>query len=321
MLLDPLHILYSAACMTDVPHAAVVLASLWFAVRRRWLGAALFAALAESIRIESWALIAALPLLQWLQERRISVPIYFIMLVPPLGWFVLAFIATGSPLAYFAERTRYHAEYIQFHPIRVGFQWSAVNKDIKFLLLGAGKIISAGALVAAAIAIVRSIRSRRFIEGAVLAPMLYGAAILGLLVLAYLTKSQPVWLPRYGLIFLALGLPLFAWTLQWAVSLTNTPVVKAAIIVGVLAVCLFEMAKQQLPTIWKVRDDFRAHQRIATMLAAGVKTEPAGAHCFSDDVAVRVLSRLPPDTFLRSAFAPSSAAVSADNFSSWLHNQ
>lgn len=321
MLLDPLHVVYSAACMTDVPHATIVLASLWFAVRRHWLGAALFAAAAESIRIESWALIAAIPMLQWLQERRIAFPVYLILLVSPLSWFVLALIATGSPLAYFAERARYHAEYMHFHPARLGFEWPAVKKDIGFLLLGAGQIVSTGALVTTAVAIVRSIRTRRFDQGAVLAPMIYGAAILGLLVLAYVTKNQPVWLPRYGLIFLAVGLPLFAWALQWSASLATARSLKALIIIGVLTGSLLEMSKQQLPTLWKVQDDFRAHQYIAITLVAKLKTEPADARCFSDDVAVRVLSRLPSNTFLRSAFVPAAAAANRQNFSSWLHSQ
>ncbi|MDQ2823848.1 MAG: hypothetical protein M3R29_00150, partial [Verrucomicrobiota bacterium] len=47
---NPLHILYSAASMTDVPHACLVLASLWLLLQERWIGAAIFAAIAESVR-------------------------------------------------------------------------------------------------------------------------------------------------------------------------------------------------------------------------------------------------------------------------------
>ena len=32
--------------------------------------------------------------------------------------------------------------------------------------------------------------------------------------LAYVTKRQPVWLPRYGLFAFVLGLPLLAWLLD-----------------------------------------------------------------------------------------------------------
>ena len=47
VVLNPLHILYSAACMTDVPHACLVLASLFFLLRDRWLVAAVLAAIAD----------------------------------------------------------------------------------------------------------------------------------------------------------------------------------------------------------------------------------------------------------------------------------
>ena len=321
LLLNPLHVLYSASCMTDVPHACVVLVSLWFASRRNWLGAALFAAISESIRIESWALIAALPLLQWLQERRVSIPAFLVLLVPPLAWFTLAFIATGSPLAYFAERARYHAEYIQFHPHRVGLQWSPLMKDVGYLLLGAGKIISAGAMFVAVTVLIGSIRNRKITEQRLLAPMIYGGAILALLVLAYITRSQPVWLPRYGLVFLGIGLPLFAVALQWSASLSQMRLVRRAIVVAVVGACLVEMATQQLPVLFHVRHDFRAHAQIAASLVADSRTAPGGARCFSDDVAVRVLSGLPPETFVRSQFAPAAAADDRENFLSWLRSQ
>ena len=72
VVLNPLHVLYSAACMTDVPHACLVLASLWFLLRDRWLAAAVFAAIAEGVRIESWSLIVLLPMLQFIRQRRVS---------------------------------------------------------------------------------------------------------------------------------------------------------------------------------------------------------------------------------------------------------
>jgi hypothetical protein len=320
ILLDPLHILYSAACMTDVPHSCVVLASLWFAIRRKWLGAAIFAAVAESIRIESWALIAAIPLLQWLQERRISLLAVALLLIPPVGWLLVSYAATGHSLAYFGDRARYHFEYMQVHPGRRGFDWDVINEDVTFLLLGAGRTIFAGAIVAAVITLVRFIRNRPRPDGILLAPIIYGAAMLALLVLAYVTKSQPVWLPRYGLIFLAIGLPLFAWALRWGLSRVRTRLVKAVIVLAVLAACLIDMSRQ-IPTLWKVRDDFRAHQRIAAVLVGSLKQAPAGARCFSDDVAIRVLSGLPENDFLRSAFVPSSVSDKADEFLAWLHSQ
>src|SRR5437660_1995453 len=52
--LNPLHIFYSASAMTDVPHAFLLLASLYFCLKERWVFAAIFAALAGLTRMESW---------------------------------------------------------------------------------------------------------------------------------------------------------------------------------------------------------------------------------------------------------------------------
>src|SRR5207253_483102 len=70
--LNPLHILYSASAMTDVPHAFFVLGSLYFALNRRWVLAALLAALAGLTRMDSWMFLVILPVLQLLKERRVS---------------------------------------------------------------------------------------------------------------------------------------------------------------------------------------------------------------------------------------------------------
>jgi Gpi18-like mannosyltransferase len=70
--LNPLHIFYSASAMTDIPHAFFVLGALYFAMKQKWLIAAIFAALAGATRVESWMFIALIPLIQILRERRIS---------------------------------------------------------------------------------------------------------------------------------------------------------------------------------------------------------------------------------------------------------
>src|ERR1700730_16148497 len=114
VVLNPLHILYSAACMTDVPHVCLVLASLWFLMQERWIAAAIFVAIAESVRIESWSLILLLPLLQFLRQRRVSPALLLILLLPPLAWLCISYFATGDAFSYFSERARYHAAYLDF---------------------------------------------------------------------------------------------------------------------------------------------------------------------------------------------------------------
>jgi len=79
--LNPLHIFYSASAMTDVPHAFFVLAALYCALKKRWVGSAVFAALAGSTRVESWMFIAIIPVLQFLKERKISITAIVIMIV------------------------------------------------------------------------------------------------------------------------------------------------------------------------------------------------------------------------------------------------
>src|SRR3989442_14270550 len=71
--LNPLHILNSASAMTDVPHAFFVLACLYFILKRGWVAAAIFAALAGLTRVESWMLIALIPAIQSLSQRQVWV--------------------------------------------------------------------------------------------------------------------------------------------------------------------------------------------------------------------------------------------------------
>src|SRR5436305_12256459 len=88
--LNPLHILNSASAMTDVPHAFFVLASLYFVLRRGWVAAAIFAALAGLTRVESWMFIALLPAIQFVRERGISLVAVVILLLASVLWFCVA---------------------------------------------------------------------------------------------------------------------------------------------------------------------------------------------------------------------------------------
>src|SRR6266576_2992510 len=81
--LNPLHIFYSASAMTDVPHAFFVLTALYFVLTGNWIVAATFGALAGFTRVESWMLIAVIPLVQLIKERRVSVISLFVLIVPP----------------------------------------------------------------------------------------------------------------------------------------------------------------------------------------------------------------------------------------------
>ena len=321
VVLNPLHVLYSAACMTDVPHACLVLASLWFLLQERWLGAAVFAAIAEGVRIESWSLIVLLPMLQFIRQRRVSPLLVAILLLPPLAWFLISHFATGDVFAYFAERARYHANYLDFYPTRRGFAWADLDRDADFFLLGANRVVFLGLLFASGLLVFQAIRQRHRISWPALFVAGYAIALLGFVVFAYVTKRQPVLLPRYALVFFLLGLPLVAWLLQLLLAYGKPPWSAKCATVVVIGVC-FLNSKRQMPIVSKVRDDFRAHSQIAEAVAnAFQQSSDDQSRCFSDDVAVRVLSHLPPPRFVRSQIAPASAWQNVGDFESYLREQ
>ena len=319
--LNPLHILYSAACMTDVPHVCLVLASLWFVLQERWISAAIFVAIAESVRIESWSLILVLPVLQFLRQRRVSPVLLLILLFPPLTWFLISYFATGDTFSYFAERARYHAAYLDFYPTRHQFFLADIGRDLDYFLLGANRVVFLGLLFASGVLVFQAIRPPHRVFWPALFVAGYAIALLGFVLLAYVTKRQPVLLPRYALVFFGLGLPLLAWLLQLLVK-QYKPVWLAKSAAGVVIAFCFWNAKSQLPIISKVRDDFRAHRRIADAIADALPQSPDDqSRCFSDDVSVRVLSHLSPERFVRSSIVPAVAAETASGFESYLRAQ
>src|SRR5215471_9306065 len=119
--LNPLHIFYSGSAMTDVPHAFFVLAALYFVVVENWIVAAMFAALAGFTRVESWMLIALIPFIQFIRERRISIAAILILLIPPILWFYISWKATGNWFACFVQRQEYHDWLLRMNPLLARF--------------------------------------------------------------------------------------------------------------------------------------------------------------------------------------------------------
>jgi hypothetical protein len=318
IVFNPFHVLYSAACMTDVPYGFLVLASLWFLIRKRWLLAAIFAALAGCIRLEPWALIFLLPLIQFAYEKRVSIAALFILILPPLAWLALSYHVTGDAFAYFAAREHYHANYLDFYPTRHGFVYADVRQDVDYLLLGANRIVVLTIVATAILSIFRAVRRRRLMPLSWAAPVAYAAALFGLLLLAYVTKRQPVILPRYGLIFFPLGLPLLIWLIGMSIKRWPRSLIVKLAVVFLIGLCVRE-TKGQVDTIWKVCADFGAHQQVAHVLRTTLNDSAnSNQRCFSDDVGVRVLSGLPKDRFVRSSLAPASAWQDAAVFESYL---
>src|SRR5258706_9253485 len=68
--LNPFHVEYSASAMTDLPHALLVLAWLYFVLTQKWTVAAGLGAAACLLRMESLTLIAGFPTRYFLRRRR-----------------------------------------------------------------------------------------------------------------------------------------------------------------------------------------------------------------------------------------------------------
>src|SRR5262245_13385341 len=217
--LNPLHVLYSSSSLTDIPHSFLVMASLYFALGKRWKTAAVFAAAAGFMRIESWMLIALLPALQFLFQRRVSLAACAIMIISPLFWFYICWKATGDVLAYCEARSRYIAEYTAANPAVTTFSSQRLLLDRYRLLVSTNFAVLCSCLAAAWMIV------RRMIAGSwekfglasleysgVIATDVFFLANLGFLLLAYFTGSQPDIWSRYGLLFFALGLLVTAWT-------------------------------------------------------------------------------------------------------------
>jgi len=212
--LNPLHILYSASSMTDVPYAFLVLASLSFAIDNRWAAAATCAAIAGLVRVEAWSFIVLLPLLRFFTERKVSLYSCAIPVLAPLLWFYICWAATGNPFEQFEMRNVYIREYLAFQPEQATFSRAVIALDIGRLLYSANIVVLTTGLIggwlAARQAWVSGCISKP--DGGIVAVCLYFFSSLTFLLLAYVTKNQPVIWVRYGLILFALGIPILVWT-------------------------------------------------------------------------------------------------------------
>jgi hypothetical protein len=308
--LNPLHVLYSSSSLTDIPHGFLVMAVLYFALEKRWKTAAIFAAAAGFMRVESWMLIALLPALQFLFQRRVSLAALGIMIVSPLFWFYVCWKATGSAMAYFETRNRYLAEYMAAKPAITTFSSQRLLLDGEKLLVSTNFAVLCSCL-AAAWMIVRRMIVRRMIAGGRpklgIAPLDFGGVTatnvffffnLGFLLLAYFTGGQPEIWSRYGLIFFTLGLPVTAWTFL-AIAERRS---KTFMAVAILAVFAFHTKGQVREVVYCMSEE-SARSVVATYLREIYKNDP-GLRIYCDDGEARFLSGVPSDRFLTSYNLP-----------------
>ena len=303
--LNPLHILTSTSALTDVPHAFFVLASLYFVLGDRWIVAALFASLAGLTRVESWMLLALIPLIQFWKGRRVSISAVAIMTVPPVFWFYVSWKATGDWLACFKARQQYHDWLLAQNPALAHFSPAAVLKDLALMLSGADVAVLCAAFIAGWLVLRKVINGgrrnpARADDEPTLPFLAFFFAFFALLSVAYLTHQQPIIFPRYGLILFSLGIPILAW-LYFVIKRRN-PQRSRRVLVAIIILCTLNFTAQFAGGVGELRR-YSTQRRVADYLRTNFD-QNSGARIFCDEGMVLVLSGIPADRFVNSAELP-----------------
>jgi hypothetical protein len=318
--LNPLHIMNSASAMTDVPHALFVLAGLYSVLKKRWILAAVFAALASLTRVESWMLIAVIPTIQFWKERRVSIPAVLIMLLAPLFWFYVSWKATGDWLACFKVREQYHDWLLTQNPALAEFSLSGVLQDVALLVSGIDLAVLCAALIAGWLVLQRSTThavtndrktswlgrwacpraSAQADISTILPVLVFFFPFLALLLAAYLTHQQPIIFPRYGLILFSLGIPILAWT--YFAIVRRRPHWSRRVLITIVALCLLNASAQFVGGVGEL-NRYRAQRRVADYLRDHFAAN-SGEKIFCDEGTVRVLSGIEENQFVTSSEAP-----------------
>jgi hypothetical protein len=311
---SPLHILYSATSMTDIPHALLVMACLYFALEKRWNTAAVFAAAAGFMRIESWILIALLPALQFFLERSVSLVACGFMIISPLLWFYISWKAPGNTMAYFEVRNRYIAEYAAANPVVTTFSTQRLRLDAERLLISTNLGVLCSCLVAILL-IARRLVQQKFETAAqdfagVIATTVFFFYNLGFLLFAYFTGRQPDIWSRYGLLFFTLGLPVTAWTFLAVTQ--ERPRLKFTLAAALSVICVLQ-TKSQISEAASVISEETARAGIADYLKGAHRDDP-GARIYCEDGNVRFLTGIPAERFLTAYQLPADTTALLKRF-------
>ena len=302
--LNPLHIYFSAFSVTDVPHAFFVLGSLYFATEKRWILAASFAAVAGFMRVESWMLIALLPVLQLVGERRLSWRACGILCIAPLLWLYISWDATGNPLEYFDTRKRYVDGLLTTYSYLANLTLDRIEWDMGRLIYSANITVMMGCVVGGWLTVRRliGVNSRRVSEDlfGILAALAFYFSFLSFLILAYFTRNQTDIYERYGLIVFALGIPILSWTL---VTIADWKPYLARMLTGLVILVCFADFDSQFGDIPDYVAQSKPQQIIANNISSICAANPS-ARVFCDDAAVQALSGLSPGNFLGSSYSP-----------------
>lgn len=302
--LSPLHIFNSASSMTDIPSAFFVLASLYFAIKKRWIIAAVFAALAGMTRVDNWMLIVLIPVLCFLEERRVSIIAIMIMIFPPLLWFYISWKAAGNWLACFVTRKEYMDALLIANPSLAEFSLFGIARDAGSLLISVDVVVLAACLVGTWLVVKRLFKSSNSRSSKTLLEIrsigLYFFAFVSFITLAYLTHKQPIIFPRYGLTMFAIGIPILPWV-YLDIARRKTYMARKLLMV-IVVICTFEAAIQLVGSIGFI-NKIKTLGTVSEYLHSNFQAN-SNLHVFSDEGTVIALSGLSEEHFLSSVDAP-----------------
>ncbi len=302
--LNPIHIMYSAFSMADVPHALMVLGSLYLATKDRWVLAASLVAAGGLMRPESWLFVALLPALQWFLHRRVSLIAFFVALTAPVVWIYISWAATGDPLEYFKVRNDYIRELLSENPGLADFSPSHVLTDLRTLLYSAGPAVVIACLITGWLLIKHTggEPNDRPSESssAVVVTVAYFFSSLGFLLFAYFTKNQPAIFARYCLVLFALGLPILAWTFLAARKWKPAWALRLSVVL--VALSLWQLAFQLRDGTFFINHVLQ--KRIVAKYLRDKFQSSSGFKIFCDDDTVKVLAGIPADSFVSSSSSP-----------------
>jgi len=296
---NPIHIMYSSFSMSDIPHASLLVASLYYALRRRWIIAATLIAFGGLVRPESWIFIVLLPVLQIVVERRFWITPFLIALSAPLIWIYISWAATGNPFEYFKVRSDYVRELLTLDPTLAQNSLAGVSGNLKTLLYSAGPAIVVGCAIALWVFFKRThfLLEKRLSQPSLFVALTYFFSILAFLLVAYFTKNQPAIFARYCLVLFALGLPILGWVL--ATAKEWRPAVANSFVVLTCAMCFWQVFVQCRDGIAYL--EAVSQKRAVADYLKSQKLADSAVKAFCDDETVKVLADLPPGSFVSSA--------------------
>jgi len=308
--LNPFHLQYSAAAMTDVPHAVMVLACLYFVLTERWTLAACVGATACLIRLDSWLLVALVPTIQLVRRRRLPILSTLILASAPAFWLLICWKATGNPLASFHAHHAYVLARVAAHPSVVQITLARTWDDAGRFIYAANLAVLAGCFAAVWLVFREWRQWREWIKGQaqgeapesgnLLVCLLFFFGYVGFTATAYLTKEQSDIWHRYGLLPFALGLPVLTYSAQQVFSSRWVLAQAALVIVLMAGVVQFKIQADDLVRFIRTPDQSQA---IASYLKQEYLSDPS-IKIFCDQIEVRVSSGIPREQFYDSWNAP-----------------